>query len=204
MTPIYKKGCREDPGNYRPVSLTSVPGKITEQTVLREITRLVQDNRGIRPSQHGFTKGRSCLTNLISFYDLVTRLVDEGKAVDVVYLDFSKAFDTVSHSILLRKLAARGLDRCTLGWVRNWLEGRAQRVELNPAADRSRLVFPRGRCRGLSCLISLPMTWMRALSAPSVSLQMTPSWLEVLTCLRVARPNGGIWIDWIAGLKPVG
>ena len=77
------------------------------------------------PSQHGFTKGRSCLTNLISFYHLVTRLVDEGKAVDVVYLDFSKAFDTVSHSILLQKLADRGLDRYILRWVRNWLEGRA-------------------------------------------------------------------------------
>ena len=57
----------------------------------------MQDNRGIRPSQHGFMKGRSCLTNLI-FCDLLTRLVDEGKAVNVVYLDFSKAFDTVSHS----------------------------------------------------------------------------------------------------------
>ena len=53
----------------------------------------MQDSRGIRPSQHGFTKGRSCLTNLISFYDLVTCLVDEGKAVDVVYLELSKAFD---------------------------------------------------------------------------------------------------------------
>ena len=91
----------------------------------------VQDNRGIRPSQHGFTKGRSCLTNLISFYDLVTHLVDEGKAVDVVYLDFSKAFDSVSQSIHLEKLVAHGLDRYTLGWVRNWLEGRAQRVVVN-------------------------------------------------------------------------
>jgi len=58
----------------------------------------------------------------------VTHLVDEGKAVDVVYLDFSKAFDTVSHNILLQKLAVRGLDRYTLGWIRTWLEGRAQRA----------------------------------------------------------------------------
>ena len=58
-------------------------------------------------------------------------MADEGKAVDVVYLDFSKAFDTVSHSILLQKLAAHGLDRYTLCWVRNWLEGRAQRVVVN-------------------------------------------------------------------------
>ncbi|RMC21781.1 hypothetical protein DUI87_02650 [Hirundo rustica rustica] len=66
---------------------------------------------------------------------LVTHLVDAGKAVDVVYLDFSKAFDTVSHSILLNKLAARGLDKSTLRWVRNWLDGRAQRVVVNGAAS---------------------------------------------------------------------
>ena len=131
VIPIYKKRCKEDLGNYKPVSLTSVPGKVMKQTVLKEITRHVWDNRGLRPSQHGFTKGRSCLTNLISFYDPVTRLVDEGKAVDVVYLDFSKAFDTVSHSTLLQKLADHGLDRCTLGWVRNWLEGQAQGVVVN-------------------------------------------------------------------------
>ena len=64
-------------------------------------------------------KGRSFLTNPNSFYDLVTSLMDEGKAVNVVYLDFSKAFDTASHSIVLQKLAACGLDRYTLGWVRN-------------------------------------------------------------------------------------
>ncbi|KAK4824198.1 hypothetical protein QYF61_012014 [Mycteria americana] len=57
--------------------------------------------------------------------------VDEGKAVDVVYLDFSKAFDAVSHSILLEKLAAHGLDGCTLRWVKNWLDGQAQRIVVN-------------------------------------------------------------------------
>ena len=73
-------------------------------------------------------ESRSCLTNLISFYDWVTCLVDEGKAVHVMYLDFSKAFDTVSQGILLEKLTAHGLDRSTLCWVKNWLEVQAQRV----------------------------------------------------------------------------
>ncbi|KAK4815290.1 hypothetical protein QYF61_026195 [Mycteria americana] len=131
VTPIFKKGWKEDPGNYRSVSLTSVLGKLMEQIILSAITWHVGNNQGIKPSQHGFRKGRSCLTNLISFYDKVTRLVDKGKAVDVVYLDFSKAFDTVSHSILLEKLAAHGLDGCTLRWVKNWLDGRAQRVVVN-------------------------------------------------------------------------
>jgi len=67
--------------------------------------------------------GRCCLANLVSFYDKVTRLVDEGKAVDVVCLDFSKAFDTISHSILLEKLAAHGLDWYTLHWVQNQMDG---------------------------------------------------------------------------------
>ncbi|GAB0190043.1 hypothetical protein GRJ2_001469600 [Grus japonensis] len=90
-----------------------------EQIILSAITRHIQDNKVIRPSQHGFMKGRSCLTNLVSFDDKMTHIVDEGKAVDVVYLDFNKAFDTVSHSIVLEKLAPHGLDRHTLCWVKN-------------------------------------------------------------------------------------
>ncbi|GAB0179428.1 mitochondrial enolase superfamily member 1 [Grus japonensis] len=131
VTPIYKKSQKEDAGNYRPVSLTSVLGKFMEQIIPSAITWHVQDNQVIGPSQHGFMKDRSPLTNLISFYDKVTHLVEEGKAVDVVYLAFSKAFDTISYSILLEKLAAHGLDGCTLLWVKNWLDGRVQRVVVN-------------------------------------------------------------------------
>jgi len=111
-------------GNYGPVSLTLVPGKVMEWFILSALTGHVNDNQGIRPSQHGFMKGRSCLTNLISFYDQVIHLVHERKAVDAVYQHFSKAFDTTAHSTLLEKLVAPDLDGYTLRWIKKlagWL-----------------------------------------------------------------------------------
>ncbi|KAJ7417534.1 RNA-directed DNA polymerase from mobile element jockey-like protein [Willisornis vidua] len=91
VMPIHKKGCKEDPGNYRPVSLTSVPGRVMEQIILNAITQHLQDGQGLRPSHHGFRRGRSCLTNLISFNDQATHLVDEGRAVDVSIWTSAKA-----------------------------------------------------------------------------------------------------------------
>lgn len=104
ITSFFKQGEKKDPGNYWLVSLTSVPGKVMEHLILEVISIHMEDKKVVRSSQHEFTREKSRLSILIVFYDVTTTWMDEGRAVDAVYLDFTKAFNTVPHNIPIGKL----------------------------------------------------------------------------------------------------
>ena len=111
--------------------MTSVPGKIFESILKKRLVKHLEVNNLLRDSQHGFLSGRSCLTNLLEYLEYVTAQIDEGEPVDVVYLDFSKAFDKVPHARLIRKVESMGFGPQTTLWIEDWLKGRTQRVVLN-------------------------------------------------------------------------
>jgi ribonucleases P/MRP protein subunit RPP40 len=130
VTPLFKKGKKSDPQNYRPVSLTSILCKIFESIVKDKIIEHLDKFSLVNDSQHGFTVGRSCLSNLLEYMEEVTKILDSGDAVDVIYLDFAKAFDKVPHQRLFKKLASHGIGGKVNIWIKNWLTGRRQKVGL--------------------------------------------------------------------------
>jgi hypothetical protein len=130
VTPIFKKGKRTAPENYRPVSLTSVCCKLLESVVKDKIMSHLKKHKLIKNSQHGFLSGRNCSTNLLAFFEKVTREVDSGQSFDAIFLDFAKAFDKVPTRRLLKKVRAHGITGKLLTWIENWLTNRRQRVIL--------------------------------------------------------------------------
>jgi ribonuclease P/MRP protein subunit RPP40 len=128
VCPLFKKGKRDKAENYRPVSLTSIVGKLLESILKDRIVTHLEQHKLLRESQHGFTSGRSCLTNLLVFFEFITKELDKGNNVDLVYLDFCKAFDKVPHCRLGKKLEAHGIKGEVKTWIVNWLSNRRQRV----------------------------------------------------------------------------
>ena len=131
VTPIFKKGDKTKASNYRPISLTSIAGKIQESIIRDRIVNHIEEFNLINNTQHGFRNKKSCLTNLLEFFSKVVSDFDEKRAVDIIYLDFRKAFDLVPHDKLIVKLRSLGIDGEVLKWIKEWLNDRKQRVVIN-------------------------------------------------------------------------
>ena len=128
ITPIFKKGSKKLVENYRPVSLTCIFGKTMEKIVKDYLENFLFATNVINKTQHGFSKGKSCTSNLLIFQDSVLSMLDNDSSVDVIYFDLQKAFDKVPHDILLRKLVQSGIELDIIKWIENWILDREQRV----------------------------------------------------------------------------
>ena len=122
ISPVHKGGSRGTPANYRPVALTSHITKMFERVVRRWLVAHLEDNNLLPDGQHGFRAKRSCLTQLLAYWDNILDQLEEGKGVDVVYTDFAKAFDKCETGVLLHKLKECGV-RGKLGcWIAAFLD----------------------------------------------------------------------------------
>ena len=147
VKPLFKKGKRAHPANYRPVSLTSLCCKLLERIIKVDITKHLVEKLGlITDDQHGFREGRSCCTQLLQIMEKWTEMYDHGKAWDCIYLDFAKAFDSVPRKRLLNKLHAYSITGKLHKWVENFLTDRKHRVKVgqeNHHGQKLNQVFPR-------------------------------------------------------------
>ena len=128
VTPVFKKGCRKESCNYWPVSLTSVSCKIMEHIVFHHIMGHLDTHHVLVDYQHGFRRGHSCETQLITVIEQLARNLDSSMQTDLLLLDFSKAFDAVPRKRLLMKLEHYGIRGCLAKWIESWLVGKSQSV----------------------------------------------------------------------------
>ena len=131
IIPIHKGESKSLPKNYRPVALTSHLIKTFEKVIRKQIVKFMEENELFNPGQHGFRMGRSCLSQLLSHYEKILDLLEKGHDVDVIYLDFAKAFDKVDFSVTLRKLNNLGITGKVGRWIHSFISDRTQTVLVN-------------------------------------------------------------------------
>ena len=131
VIPIFKSKERNCINNYRPVSVLPVFSKILERLVYNRLLKFINKHNVLYPNQFGFQANRSTSMALITLIDKITESIDNGNNVLGIFLDFSKAFDTVDHSILIEKLQCYGIRGLALLWIKNYLNNRKQYVSYN-------------------------------------------------------------------------
>ena len=130
ITPIFKGGNKSEPPNYRPVALTNHITKAFEKIIKQEILSYLINHQLLNITQHGFTTGRSTLTNQIEYYESILLLLEHHQYVDAIYLDYSKAFDKCDHNVILHKLKTLGIGGKIHNWITSFLKRRQQKVSV--------------------------------------------------------------------------
>ena len=151
IVPIHKGGSKAFAKSYRPISLTSHLIKIFEKVIRKHIVKYLETNNLLNQGQHGFRSGRSCLTQLIDHYDRVLHQCETGANVDVIYLDFAKAFDKVDHNVLLSKIRNMGIGDKVGIWLYAFLKNRHQVIVTNKSmSEKSNVIsgVPQGTVLG--------------------------------------------------------
>ena len=151
VTAIFKKGSRSDPSNYRPVSLTCVTCKVLESLIRDVIVEYMSGYKLYLDCQHGFRQKRSCITQLLEVMEDLTNMIENRNTIDIIYLDFRKAFDTVPHERLLLKLKSYGISGNLLIWIKQFLNDRTQKVKVGKEFSKEKNVIsgiPQGSVLG--------------------------------------------------------
>jgi hypothetical protein len=130
VIPLHKKGNKHEVENFRPISLVSTFSKIIEKVVLTRILNHLERNNITLKNQHGFQKKKSTLTALVDMVEEMTDRLEKGESIVGIYLDLSKAFDCLSHDLILDKLQLLGFQNTAWQWFASYLRGRQQLVEL--------------------------------------------------------------------------
>ena len=131
VTALFKKGNKALPANYRPITLTSIICKIIEKLIIEKLQAHLKANQLEKKQQHGFTPKKSTTTNLLEALNIWSEALSHGLPIDIIYLDFEKAFDKVPHQRLIMQLSRFGVRGNILGWIKDYLTSRHQRVRVN-------------------------------------------------------------------------
>ena len=128
ILPIHKGGAKNDPSNYRPISILSVISKLIEKHVTKHLFGFLNEYNLLHKSQSSFRKHHSCNTALLSLLDKWLKSIDKGELVGAIFLDLRKAFDVVDHELLLKKLSVYKFSNTSLNWIKSYLSNRKQCV----------------------------------------------------------------------------